>query len=86
MNIYLFSIRGDPYEKKNKFFFEVSIFIYQSKALIKLLQKMMLMNSFGLIPRKKFQKTFFYTPSKSPFRKIRFLVHKNKNSPYMSIS
>jgi hypothetical protein len=78
--------KGRPLRKKNKFFFEVSISTHQSKALNKLLQKMLLMKSFGLIPKKKFQKTIFYSPSKSLFRKLGFMVHKNKNSPYMYIS
>jgi hypothetical protein len=79
--------KGGPLrKKKKKFFLEESIFTHQSKALIKLLQKMLLIKSFRLIPKKKLKKTIFYTPSKRPFRKIEFLVHKNKNSPYMSIS
>jgi hypothetical protein len=45
-------------KKKQKIFFEVSIFTHQSKALVKLLQKIMLMKSFGLIPKKNIKKLF----------------------------
>jgi hypothetical protein len=66
----------NPYEplrkKKKNFFFEVSIFTYQSKALIKLIQKIVLMKSFRLIPKKKIPKNYFYTPTKRPFRKLGF--------------
>jgi hypothetical protein len=52
---------GPLRKKKQKFFFEVSIFTHQSKALIKLLQKIVSMKSFRLIPEKNSKNYFLYS-------------------------
>jgi hypothetical protein len=54
------------------FFFKVSIFTHQSKAQIKLLQQMLLMKSFRLIPKKNFKKLFFILRQKGHFEKSGF--------------
>jgi hypothetical protein len=63
---------GHLRKKKNIFCFLVSIFTHQSKALIKLLQKMLLIKSFRLIPKKKFQKIIFILRQKGFLEKSGF--------------